>query len=188
MTTQPSAALEKVRSLLQRSESDPRQVVVMTCGIAGSGKSTLSKAIVAEFPSYERLSIDGFLHEKYGIYRVDYSPEKYEEYQDDADDELQRRLASLLEDGKRDIVLDRSLYAKEDRDYYKRMIEAKGARWVLVFFRPASKELIWRRIVQRRENGVNADSAFEITKDILNGYWDGFENPEGEGEIVIDVN
>ncbi len=153
----------------------------------GSGKSTLSKAIAAEFPSFERLSIDGLVHEKHGLHSVDYPPEKYEEYQDEADEIIQKRLISLLEGKKSDIILDRSLYAKEDRDYFKNIVEKMGGRWVLVFFRPASKDFIWRRIVKRRQDGINADSALEITQELLDQYWNGFENPEGEGEIIVEL-
>ncbi|KAK3934469.1 P-loop containing nucleoside triphosphate hydrolase [Diplogelasinospora grovesii] len=37
--------LEKLQLPLARTASDARPVVVMTCGIAGSGKSTLSKLL-----------------------------------------------------------------------------------------------------------------------------------------------
>ncbi|KAK7219564.1 hypothetical protein V2G26_007567 [Clonostachys chloroleuca] len=43
--------------LLQRSAGDSRPIVVAMCGVAGSGKSTLSKSIAAKFPTFTRLSI-----------------------------------------------------------------------------------------------------------------------------------
>jgi predicted kinase len=159
----------------------------MTCGIAGSGKSTLSKAIVARHPSFVRLSIDSTIYAKHGLYGIDYPPEKLAEYQDEADAECKARLVDLLDRGERDIVLDRALYSREDRDYFKEVVEKKGGRWILVFFRPPSKDVIWNRIQRRREAGVDADSAVELTPEILDGYWEGFENPEGEGEVVVDV-
>ena len=111
----------------------------------------------------------------------------YEPYQDEAEAQLDATLKELLEAGTRDVVIDRALYLKEFRDYYKQIVEKKGARWVLVFFRPASKELIWKRIQGRRAAEINADSALDITPDVLDGYWSGFENPVGEGEVVVDV-
>lgn len=118
---------------------------------------------------------------------MDYPPELYSQYQDEADAELEKALTDLLEAGKRDIVLDRSLYSKEDRDYFKKLVDAKGGRWILIFLRPASKDVLWSRIQQRREAGVNADSALDITREILSQFWDGFEKPRGEGEVVVDV-
>jgi predicted kinase len=179
--------LDQLKLPLSRTREDPRPVVVMTSGIAGSGKSTLSKAIVARHPSFARLSIDSIVHAKHGLYGTDYPPEKLAEYQAEADAECKWTLMDLLDRGERDIVLDRALYSREDRDYFKKLVEEKGGRWILVFFRPASKEVIWNRIQRRREAGVNADSAVEITPEILDDYWEGFENPEGEGEVIVDV-
>ncbi|KAI1385769.1 P-loop containing nucleoside triphosphate hydrolase protein [Hypoxylon trugodes] len=179
--------LKKLELQLLRSQSDNKPVVVMTCGIAGSGKSTLSKAILANYPNYERLSIDATLAAKHGIYGVDYPDEKYEEFQDEAEAECDVRLISLLDEGKKDVVLDRSLYSKEDREKYKKIVEAHGGRWVLVYFNAKDKDFIWNRIVTRRQQGVNADSALVITKEILDRYWDGFDVPLDEGEIIIEV-
>ena len=154
---------------------------------SGAGKSTLSKTIVANFPSYERLSIDKIVFDRHGLWGTDYPPERYEEFQDEACEYYEHRLLALLEEGKKDVVLDRSFYAREDRNYFKGIVEKKGGRWVLVFFRPTSKEVVWQRIVTRRKTGINADSALDITPELFDMYWDGFEIPEGEGEIVVDV-
>lgn len=142
---------------------------------------------MARYPNYQRLSNDYIIHAKHGLYRIDYPPEKYEEYLDEATEEFDSTLVDLLNKGDKDIVLDRSLYAREDRDYYKKLVEEKGGRWILVYFRPANKELIWQRIQKRRKEGINADGAYEISKELLDKYWDGFEIPDGEGEVVIDV-
>jgi predicted kinase len=155
--------------------------------IAGSGKSTLSKAIAERHPSFVRLSGDNVLHAKHGLYGKDYPPEMYGKYLDEAAAEVEAKLSELLDDGERDIVLDRSLYSREQRDFFKKLVEGKGARWILVFFRPASKDVIWKRIQQRRQAGIDADSALDITPDILERYWQGFESPQGEGEFVFDV-
>jgi hypothetical protein len=111
----------------------------------------------------------------------------YPTYLDEAATELEVRLTELLSAGKQDVVVDRSLYTKDQRDFFKGLIEGKGARWILVFFRPASKDVIWRRIQHRKQAGTDADSAYDITPEILEGYWRGFENPQGEGEVVVDV-
>ncbi|OIW22759.1 P-loop containing nucleoside triphosphate hydrolase protein [Coniochaeta ligniaria NRRL 30616] len=174
-----------VKAHLLRSEQDPKPVVLMTCGVAGSGKSTLAKAVAATFPSFTRVSIDHIIDSRHGICGVDYPAEKYDEYMLEADDIYESRFRQLLRDGK-DVVLDRSFYAKADRDEFKAMAEEAGARWVLVYFK-ADKELLWKRICERRSRGVNADSALDISQVLLDAYVEGFEVPVGEGEIVIDV-
>ncbi|KAI8956514.1 P-loop containing nucleoside triphosphate hydrolase protein [Daldinia sp. FL1419] len=172
---------------LLRTPSNNKPVVVMTCGIAGSGKSTLSKTILSNYPSYDRLSADTVLAAKHGIYGIDYAPGKYAEFLEEASDECEARLVRLLQEGNRDIVLDRSFYNKEWREETKQLIESNGGRWVLIYLRAKSKEFLWNRISKRRQDGVNADSAYEITKEILGGYWDGFEAPVNEGEVIIEV-
>lgn len=132
------------------------------------------------------MSADGLLHAKHGLYKVDYPPEMYDQYLEEASDEFDKLLRELL-DKKKDVIIDRSLYAKEDRDYFRRLVEEKGGRWILVCFRPASKEVVWKRIQHRREAGVNADSALDITPEILDRYWEGFEWPAGEGEVIVDI-
>lgn len=75
----------------------------------------------------------------------------------------------------------------------KRTVEEKGGRWVLVCFRVRDKEVLWRRIEARRaaregmEEGKKGDAAYEISREVFESYWSGFEWPEGEGEVVVEV-
>lgn len=141
--------------------------------------------MTSTFPSFERLSLDVINHSRHGICGADYPAEKYEEYMLEADEIYHARFRQLLRDG-RDIVLDRSFYDKADRDEFRTAVEEAGARCVLVYFR-ASKELLWKRICERRARGIDADSALEISESLLDSFVDGFDVPDGEGEIVIDV-
>ena len=84
-------------------------------------------------------------------------------------------------------MLDRSFYAKQDRDEFKALVESHGARWVLVYFR-VEKQLLWQRIRDRREKEVNANSALDISRELLEEYVRGFENPDGEGEIIVEYS
>ena len=202
------ATLERLEPRLQRSEADSRPVVFMTCGIAGqsrrsttlpqhsgiyrfdppsagSGKSTLSKALMKRHPNYIRLSIDTIIASYHGIYGRDYPPSAYESYQAEADAIFLRTLESGLRDGSRDIVLDRSFYAKAHRGEVKQVVERLGGRLVLVFLEVGRDEL-WRRIMERRARGVSADSAREIGEEVLRDFVEGFEVPDGEGEFVVE--
>ncbi|KEF62808.1 uncharacterized protein A1O9_00781 [Exophiala aquamarina CBS 119918] len=171
--------------LLQRTEADPRPIVVMTCGIAGAGKSTLAKAIAASPHNFTRLSIDNILFSRHGLYGTDYPPSLLATYQDEADSIFHSETKSQLLE-KINLVLDRAFYAKADRDEYRSLAEQAGARVVLVFLE-ASRDVLWRRIQQRKAAGRDADSALEIPEELLDSYLAGFERPVGEGEVVLQV-
>ena len=132
------------------------------------------------------MSIDGILASNHGICEVDYPRFEYERYQDEADKIFLDSIQQLLDEGKDNVILDRSFYAKEDRDFYKELVQNKGGRLVLVYLK-ATKDVLWRRICARREASINADSALEISEELLDTYFDGFEVPKGEGEIVVDT-
>ena len=108
--------------------------------LAGSGNSTLSSAITAAHPSFERNSIDETIHATLGMYAVDYPAEKYQEYQDAAGKECDERLLELLKEKSKDVLLDQSFYSKEDRSKVKQLVENEGARWVLVYLRASEED------------------------------------------------
>ena len=206
-----------VRMQLQRLEHDHMPVVLMTCGIAGkqpavsyfqapyqihiiypntdtsgacnkgAGKTTLTKAVLAEFPSFRRISIDEIIYSRHGLYNIDYPADKYAEFSVEARDICLREVEQLLRDQKKDIVLDRSFWAKGDRDFYSDLIRRAGARPVLVYLK-APRDVLWKRICERRAKGVDADCALEIGEELLDRYCEVFEAPVGEGEIVIETN
>ena len=87
--------------------------------------------------------------------------------------------------GEQDVILDRSFWAKEDRDRFKQLIEQHGGRWVLLHLK-VPKDVLWQRICARREAAVNADSALEISSELFDMFYEGFESPDGEGEVVFE--
>lgn len=100
---------------------------------------------------------------------------------------LDQRFLELLR-AKKDVVLDRSFWAKEDREKCYALCRREGvAAWKLVYLR-ARKDFLGRRIQERRKKGVNADSALEISEELLEQYWDGFQAPgKDEEPEIIDV-
>jgi predicted kinase len=122
---------------------------------------------------------------------VDYEASStiYEQYQAETDEIYLSTFRKLLEE-KKDVILERSFYAKEDRDEYRDMANKAGAKVVLVYLKPGDedgKEVLWKRICRRSEGPKTADSSLDITREIFEGYWNGFEAPVGEGEIVVMV-
>lgn len=168
---------------------------VLRLRFPGSGKSTLAKTILAKLPNFVRLSCDKIIHDKYGLYGIDYPRDKYDTYQDEAQSQIKTDLVDLIKNGTHDAVLDLSFYDKEYRDEYKTIIEGAGGRWVLVHL-DGKKELLWSRIQGRRaardaiaveSGGRDGDSAYEIEPETFEMYCSGFEPPSGEGEIRVPV-
>ena len=161
----------------------------------GAGKSTLSKKIMDKYPHFIRLSIDKAIFERRGLYNIDYADEKLAEYQEEAYHHVQSELRRLLSERKQDIILDLSFYNREYRDEFKQIIEGGDGRWVLLSLE-ADKALLWSRITQRRrqrdalsldDQRRNGDSALDIDQSTFDMYWENFEKPRGEGEIIITV-
>jgi hypothetical protein len=149
----------------------------------------LAKSIQTHFPNFYRLSIDRIIARHHGIYGIDYpaSSSIYAAYQREADDIYLSTFRGILAQ-KKNILLERSFFAKEDRDQYRNLVEEAGAKFVLVFLKAegdTGKEMLWNRICKRCEAPKTADSALDISKELFKTYWDNFEGPVDEEEIVI---
>ena len=99
--------------------------VIMMCGVCGSGKTTYSKQ--KEKERYIRLSIDEEMWKIYGKKGIDYPDSQYEELSEKVELTLRERLLKLIKEGQ-NIVIDFSFWSKENRDFYKAMIEKAGVR------------------------------------------------------------
>ena len=154
--------------------------VIMMCGICGSGKTTYAKQ--KEKEGYVRLSIDEEMWKTYGRKGIDYPDEQYEKLSEIVEMALQKELLSLIQQGKY-VVLDFSFWNKENREYYKRLIEKAGGTPELVYMK-ASKGTLQKRLYKRNQS-LNANSPFIITNEILEHHYNDFQEPCGEGEKVI---
>ena len=156
--------------------------VVLMCGIAGSGKTTYAQWL--ERDGYVRLSIDEEVWRRFGRYGLDYQPAAYQAHAQEAEDHLRRRLLTLIAAG-RDVVVDFAFWRRSDRDRYKRLIEAAGGTWTLIYLEAEPDEL--RRRLDLRTRRYDANAAFPITPELLDTYLAAFEAPTHEGEHVITI-
>ena len=81
------------------------------------------------------------------------------------------------------VVIDFSFWSKENRNFYKELIQKAGAETELVYMK-ASKELLQKRLYKRNQV-LNANSPFVITDEILEHHYHAFQELCGEGEKVI---
>lgn len=154
--------------------------VIMMCGVCGSGKTTYAKQ--KEKNGYVRLSIDEELWKTYGRKGIDYPDIRYEELSEKVEAMLCERLIRFMKDGK-NVVIDFSFWSKENRDFYREIIAKAGGTAELVYMK-ASKETLKKRL-KKRNTLLNANSPFIITNEILEHHYNNFEEPQGEGEIIL---
>ncbi|WP_264740055.1 AAA family ATPase [Cytobacillus firmus] len=166
--------------LIYRERNDLPPLVVIMCGVAGSGKTTFSKRLEKE--GFVRLSIDEEIWATNGRYGIDFPIEKIEEYKKDAEKNLRNRLIKLIED-KQQVVIDFSFWDRARRCQYKKLIEDSGGKWKLIFLKVQPNDLRERLKLRNKRFDANA---FPISEEILTSYLNGFEIPNGEGEIVIE--
>ncbi|MGE6753752.1 AAA family ATPase [Rossellomorea sp. NPDC071047] len=162
----------------ERSVSTP--LVVMMCGVAGSGKTTFSQEL--EKNGFVRLSIDEEIWATHGRYGIDFPMEKMEEYKKEAESKLRNDLLKLIHD-KQQVVIDFSFWDRARREQYKRLIEKSGGKWKLIYIKVSPDDLRERLKIRNKRFDANA---FPITEELLTSYLKGFEIPNGEGEMVVE--
>src|SRR5690242_20047234 len=99
--------------LIYREQDDFKPLVVMMCGVAGSGKTTFSQQLEKE--GFVRLSIDEEIWATNGRYGVDFPIEKIEEYKKVAERKLRNQLIQLIHD-KEQVVIDFSFWDRARRE------------------------------------------------------------------------
>lgn len=166
--------------LIFGEKDDYSPLVVMMCGVAGSGKTTFSQQL--EKQGFVRLSIDEEIWATHGRYGFDFSMEKIEEYKKEAERKLRDLLVKLIRD-KEQVVIDFSFWQRAKRDQYKQLIEDSGRKWKLIYLKVHPDDLRERLKIRNKRFDANA---FPVNEEILNSYLLGFETPKSEGEIVIE--
>lgn len=157
-------------------------LVVMMCGVAGSGKTTFAQRL--EKLGFIRLSIDEEIWATNGRYGIDYPIEMYEQLKVEAELKLRNELVCLMNE-KRNVVVDFSFWQRKRRNEYKNLIEVGGGEWKLIYLKVHPNDL--RERLRIRSKRFDANAAFTITEDILSSFLKGFEVPSGEGEIIVEA-
>ena len=119
--------------------------VIMMCGVCGSGKTTYAKQ--KEQEGYIRLSIDEEMWNIYGQRGIDYSENQYDELSEKVELLLRQKMISLIKNGK-NVVIDFSFWNKDNREFYRNMIENAGGIVELVYMK-ANKELLRKRLQKK---------------------------------------
>lgn len=171
-----------IGNLVQQKRMSMAPVVVMMCGVAGSGKTTFAQKLEKE--GFVRLSIDEDIWATHGRFGVDYPEQKYESYKEQSELKLREELVNLIQ-AKHHVVIDFSFWQRQRRNDYKQLIERYGGVWELIHLKVQPDELRQRLLI--RSERCDANAAFPITEATLSRFLSGFENPTGEGETVIEA-
>lgn len=154
-------------------------LVVLMCGIAGSGKSTYARAL--ERRGFVRLSVDEAIWQRLGHDAAELAPEEYERLKAAVEAEQWQELIRLL-DSRQPVVVDYSFWSRARRDRYKALIESHDCRWELVHLKADPDTLRRRLALRNQQQGANSVT---VSVELLERYLDGFEEPTGEGERVV---
>lgn len=166
---------------LEQLQPEPGLVVLM-CGLAGSGKTTASQALEAR--GFLRLSFDELLWEVCGRYGVDYPAQAYAEKQAIARSVLMDRVLGALMD-RTPLAVDSAFWNRAARDNYRTLAASFGCA-CRVLYLEADPSLLRERL-RLRAGRFDANAAFPVTEDILERFLNSFEPPANEGEIVVAV-
>ncbi len=152
--------------------------VYLLCGLPGSGKSTWSEKFVEENPNtvWYKLDKEFFLKHKSSFYG-----DKFQQYEDEIKKEILKKVKVDLEKGK-DVILDYGFWKKTDREEYKDIVKTLGAESILLYFKQDNQVLLERL---KARNMKNLEHEHVISEELLNIFFTRFEEPKGEGEILV---
>ncbi|MFJ3490651.1 AAA family ATPase [Leifsonia aquatica] len=148
--------------------------VVLMCGPAGSGKSTVARRL--EAGGMVRLSFDQEAWSR-GIRSMPLAPEVHEEIEN----ELRHTLVELIAAGA-DVVLDFSFWSRQVREEYRKLLRPLGVEPETIYLATprnvALERLRARALAHGDDFGLNEQLAAE--------YFDHFEPPTSdEGPLTV---
>jgi predicted kinase len=145
-----------------------KPVLFLMVGLPGAGKTTRAKEIETRSHAL-RLTPDEWILALYG----DKLDRRHRDAVRDPVEALQWEVAKRVLALGTSVILDWGLWAREERDRYRREAETLGAH-TRVVFTDASLDELWRRVSQREESRAGT---LGITREELEAWSKLFEAP-----------
>lgn len=155
-------------------------LVVLMCGLAGSGKTTFSRRL--EDRGFVRVAIDELVWRSAGRYGIDYPAEAYGEKLAAAREVLKTEVERLLA-GRRAVVVDSAFWSRAHRDAYAALAARHGARCRIVYLE-ASRALLKSRLAERSRR-FDANAALPIDEAQLDRFIASFDAPSPEENALV---
>lgn len=149
--------------------------LVLTCGLAGAGKSTYARALEAK--GWLRLSIDQAAWER-GFHEHPLPVS----IRDDIVAAQRVELVTALKQG-RDVVVDYAFWSRAMRDEYREIGHAHGASVEVVYFDVPREELLRR--LNARSDGPGDPDSINVSAAQLDIYAAGFQAPGPDETDVV---
>jgi hypothetical protein len=148
--------------------------VVLMCGPAGAGKSTVARRLEAE--GMTRLSFDQEAWER-GIHEMPLSPELHREIED----HLRSRLLDLVAAGA-DVVLDFLFWSKRARTECRELLRPTGVEPETIYL-ATPRDVALGRVHARAAAGGDD---YRLDEELAAEYFDHFEPPtDDEGPLTV---
>ena len=148
-------------------------IVYLLCGLPGSGKTFYARDL--EKDGAIRLTLD---EELFSLHGRNLPEGTYSDVERKTKEVLTNRLVAYLKEGK-SVILDWGFWKKEERDRVASLVREYGGEPKLLYFNGNSIDLVSR--VQGRDLAKN----HEIDAAMLAEFKKRFEEPHGEGEIIV---
>jgi predicted kinase len=152
----------------------------LTCGLPGSGKTSLAKIIEQEISAL-RLTGDEWMHR---LYPGTSTPEAELGPYRSRVEQLQWQIALQVLRLDRSVVVDWGVWSRAERDACREEARSTGARVILCFLDVPLEEL-WDRIAHR--NTVLPADTYEISRTDLLRWSELFEPPTTEELALYDL-
>ncbi|SUA48649.1 Predicted kinase [Nocardia africana] len=154
-------------------------VVVLLCGITGSGKTVLAKALADK--GFHRLSVDEEVFRRHGRYGIDYPHDTYFDKERPVVDDIRNQLAGHIA-ADHNVVLDHGLWLRRDRDAWREFIESAGGRVRLVYL-PVEKTELLRRLDERNQR--EDANALTLSPEALDDFFARFDPPAPDEHAIV---
>ena len=161
--------------------SDNRKILIIMCGLMGSGKSTIAAALAGKFDSVlirsdearkELAGVKAGAHRYEAFGRGIYS----EEFFNKTYEALFSKAAQILESGQ-SVIIDASFKKMVSRQEGKKLARAYNSLFLVVETRCPDEEAK-SRLNERTRSG----------KDVSDGRWEIFKNQKADFEKVIELS
>ena len=150
-----------------------KPTLFLLCGLPGSGKTTLAKRLEQEAPAL-RLTPDEWMIPLYGAGIGD--PNAFDRWNEAHErvEKVQWQVAERALLLKTNVVLDFGVWAREEREDFRRRAAAVGARSKLIFL-DEPLEVLKERVKARNE--IPEECAYPIGEADLERWWTVFQPP-----------